>query len=199
VPPDRRTPPISGSFPSRVPSLSRSLPSGVDLSEQVSFTRALSLSFLRARIASCRAVAPRAPSLCVVGQPYQFLPLCARHGRARAHSRTSPDFSATMPAHTPSSLLRAPPMPRARPSPHFAQLHPLSRSAHAASRRWRPAPMFPAIHSPKTAPSLPEFRPEVRHPSPCPISPIVPCVRAISPSPVLGRGGPPCSRGGWPI
>jgi hypothetical protein len=36
-------------------------------------------------------------------------------------------------------------VPRAQPSPYFAQLHPLSRSAHAASRRRRPAPAFPAI------------------------------------------------------
>jgi hypothetical protein len=62
----------------------------------------------------------------------------------------------------------------------------------------------PRLHSwpsssPKTAPSLPELRPEVRHPSPCPISSIAPCARPISPSPVLGRGGPPCSRGGRPI
>jgi hypothetical protein len=40
---------------------------------------------------------------------------------------------------------RAPPVPRTHPSPHFARLHPLSRSAHAASRRRRPAPVFPAI------------------------------------------------------
>jgi hypothetical protein len=33
----------------------------------------------------------------------------------------------------------------ARPSPHFVQLRPLSHSAHAASRRRRPAPTFPAI------------------------------------------------------
>ncbi|PWZ23535.1 hypothetical protein Zm00014a_035884 [Zea mays] len=57
----------------------------------------------------------------------------------------SPDFSATTPAHAPSSLLRASPVPRAHPSPHFAQLHPLSRSAHAASRRRRPTPAFLAI------------------------------------------------------
>jgi hypothetical protein len=54
-------------------------------------------------------------------------------------------FSAMTPTHVPSSLLRAPPVPHAHPSPHFAQLHPLSRSAHAASRRRRPAPVFPAI------------------------------------------------------
>jgi hypothetical protein len=46
-------------------------------------------------------------------------PLRARHGPARAHSRTSPDFSATTLAHAPSSLLRAPPVPHAHPSPHF--------------------------------------------------------------------------------
>jgi hypothetical protein len=53
--------------------------------------------------------------------------------------------------------------------------------------------------SPETTPSLPELRPKVRHPSPCPISLIAPCVRLISPSPVLDRRGPPCSRGGRPI
>jgi hypothetical protein len=62
-----------------------------------------------------------------------------------------------------------------------------------------PCPRSQPSSSPETAPSLPEFHPEVRHPSPCPISPIPPCVRPISPSPVLGRGSPPCSRGGWPI
>jgi hypothetical protein len=55
------------------------------------------------------------------------------------------DFSATTLAHALSSLLRASLVPRAYPSPHFAQLRPLSRSAHAASRRWKPASAFPAI------------------------------------------------------
>jgi hypothetical protein len=107
----------------------------------------LSLSISRARSASRRAVAPHAPfsSLCVVDPTCQFRPLRARRGPARAHSRTSPDFSTTTPAHAPSSLLRAPPVPSAHPSPHFAQLRPLSRSAHAASHRRRPAPAFPAI------------------------------------------------------
>jgi hypothetical protein len=109
--------------------------------------RAPSLSVSRARIASRRAVAPARPlfSLYVVNLPCQFCLPRSRRRPASAHSRTSPDFSATTPAHAPSSLLRAPPVPRAHPSPHFAQLHPLSCSAHAASRRRRPAPMFPAI------------------------------------------------------
>jgi hypothetical protein len=105
-----------------------------------------SLSVSRARIASRRAIAPRTPffSLYAVGLPCQFRPLRARRGPARAHSRTSSDFSATMPAHVPSSLLRAPPVLSARPSPHFAHPCPLSRSVLAARRRQRPAPTFPA-------------------------------------------------------
>jgi hypothetical protein len=67
-------------------------------------------------------------------------------GPAHAHSRTSPGFSATKPAHAPNSLLIAPSVPRAHPSPHFAHSHPISRSALAASRRRRPAPAFSTIH-----------------------------------------------------
>jgi hypothetical protein len=62
-----------------------------------------------------------------------------------------------------------------------------------------PRPCSRPSSSPETAPSLPELLPEVRHPSPYPISSIAPCARPISPSQVLGRGGPPCSRGGRPI
>jgi hypothetical protein len=108
--------------------------------------RSLSLCLI-GPVRQCRAIAPARPlfSLCTVGLPCQFRLPRSRRGPASAHSRTSPDFSTTTPAHAPSSLLRAPPVPRAHPSPHFAQLHPLSRSAHAASRRRRPAPAFPAI------------------------------------------------------
>jgi hypothetical protein len=147
APPDRRTPPVSGSSP-----LARALP----LSLAAQWGQPVDAGFLHPRTPSlypagsvrqCRAVAPTRPlfSLCAVGLPCQFRHVRARRGPARAHSRTSPDFSATTPAHAPSSLLRAPPVPRARPSPQFAQLHPLSCSAHAASRRRRPAPAFPAI------------------------------------------------------
>jgi hypothetical protein len=153
-----------------VPSLSRSLASGADLSSPVFFTRAISLSVSWAQIASRRAVAPHAPffSLCAVGLPCQFRPLHARRGPARAHSRTSPDFSATTPAHTPSSLLRAPLVPRAHPSPQFAQLHPLSRSAHAANRRRRPAPMFPAIQLARDRSKPPRAPPQRETPVPVP-------------------------------
>jgi hypothetical protein len=135
----------------------------------VSFARALPLSILRARIASRRDVAPHTPffSLCGVGLPCQFRPLCARRGPARAHSRTSTDFSATTLAHAPSSLLRTPPVPRAHPSPHFAQLHPLSRSTHAASRR-RPAPVFPAIQLARDRSKPPRALPRGETPVPVP-------------------------------
>jgi hypothetical protein len=98
-------------------------------------------------VRQCRAVAPAYPLffLCTVGLPCQIHLPRARRGPTRAHSRTSPGFSATTPAHAPSSLFRAPLVPRTRPSPHFTKLHPLSRSALAASRRRRPAPAFLAI------------------------------------------------------
>jgi hypothetical protein len=195
APSDRRTPPVSGSSPSRAPSLSRSLPSGADLSTPVFLPLALSLCLAGPDRQSPIRCPAHPFSLCAVGLPCQFCPLRAHRGPACAHSRTSPDFSATTPAHAPSSLLRAPLVPCAHPSPHFAQLHPLSRSARAASRH----PCSRPSSSLETAPSLPELRPEVRHPFPCPISPIAPCARPILPSPVLGHGGSPCSRGGRSI
>jgi hypothetical protein len=111
------------------------------------FTRAPLLSLPRGPGLPVAEPLPRAPlfSLCAVGLPCQIRPPRARCGPTSAHLRTSPDFSATTPAHVPSSLLRAPPVPRARPPPHFTQLRPLSRSAHTASRRRRPAPAFPTI------------------------------------------------------
>jgi hypothetical protein len=89
------------------------------------------------------------------------------------------------PAHTPHLISHSFTLSRALPSPPTAAGDPRLCS--------RPS------SSPETAPSLPELRPEVRHPSPCPISLIVLCVRPILPSPMLGRGSLPCSRGGRPI
>jgi hypothetical protein len=85
--------------------------------------------------------------------------------------------------------LRAPPAPALTPRPHFAKLHPLSRSAHA-SRDPRPLPR--PSSSPETVPSHPKLRPEVRHLCLCLISPSSLCARPILASPVLGRGGPTC-------
>jgi hypothetical protein len=157
-----------------------------------------SLSISRAQFASAELLPPRVLlfSLCAVSLSFQFCLLRARRGPARAHSRTSPGFSTTTLAHAPNSLFRAPPVPRTRSSPRFAHPRPLSRSALVAGDlrpRSRPSSL------PETTLSLPELCSEVRHPSPCPISLIVPCVRPISPSPVLDHGGPSCSCGGWPI
>jgi hypothetical protein len=63
--------------------------------------------------------------------------------RVRTHARRR--ISRPRRPHVPRSLIRAPLVPRAHPSPHFAHLRPLSRSDHAASRRRRPAPTFSTI------------------------------------------------------
>jgi hypothetical protein len=109
----------------------------------------LSLSLYLCLAGSDRQSPSRCPahhlfSLCAMGLPCQFCLPCSRRGPARAHSRTSPDFSATTPTHMPSSLFRAPLVPRTHPSPHFARLHPLSHSVHATSRRRRPLQASPS-------------------------------------------------------
>jgi hypothetical protein len=62
-----------------------------------------------------------------------------------------------------------------------------------------PRPRSRPSSSPETVPSLPKLRPEVRHLCPCSISLVSFCASPILASPVLGRGGPLCSRGGRPI
>jgi hypothetical protein len=177
------------------PTCRRQFPS---LVRSLSLPLSLSLSLSRGPGSPVPSRCPACPlfSLYAVDLPCQFRLLRARRGPACAHSRTSLGFLATTPAHAPSSLFRALSVPHAHPSPHFTHPRPLSRSALAAGDpRPRPRPSS----SPETAPSLPELRPEVRHPSPCPIFLIEPYVRPISPSLVLDRGGPPCSHGGRPI
>jgi hypothetical protein len=137
---------------SRVRSLSPSLsrcPAGPACRCQFSFARSLSLSLFvsRARFASRRAVAPpaspflslrRGPSLSDLPSPRPpWTGACALAHVTGFHGHDA--------AHAPNSLLIAPPAPCAHPSPHFAHLHRLSRSALAASRRRRPAPVFPTI------------------------------------------------------
>jgi hypothetical protein len=186
---DRRTLPVSGNSPSRVLSLPRSLPSGASLSVPVFFpTRSLSLSVSRARSASRRAVAPHAP----------FSSLCAVDRRVRTRARR---------------WISRPRRPPTRPAPFLEPRQCPTHTPHLISRSFAlsralltlpaaagdPRPRSQPSNSLETAPSLSELRPEVRHLSPCPISLNAPCARPISPSPVLGRGGPPCSRGGRPI
>jgi hypothetical protein len=144
APPDRRTP-LSAAALSlvRPPSLARCLV-GPTCRRQFLHPRASPLclvGLVRQLLSRC----PEPPfplSLCAVDPSCQICPPRARRGSMSAHSRTSPDFSATTSAHAPSSLIRAPHLP---PLPHFAQLCPLSHSALAARRHWRPAPAFPTI------------------------------------------------------
>jgi hypothetical protein len=106
----------------------------------------LSLSVSWARIASRRAIAPRAPSslsapwACPVSSAPSALAVvrrvCTRARRRISRPRRLPT--------RPAPFIEPRQCP-AHPSPHFVQLRPLSHSAHAASRRRRPAPAFPAI------------------------------------------------------
>jgi hypothetical protein len=195
-------PPISGSSPSRAPSLSRSLLAGANLSAPVFFTRTLPLCV------SCGPGPPVAEPLpCAILSPLSApwtLPVSSassaltvdRRLRTRARHRISRPRRPPMrpapflepyqcPTHTPRLISLSFTLSRVLLTPPVAARDPRPRS--------RPS------SSPETAPSLPELRPKVRHPSPCPIFPIAPYARPISPSPVLGRGSLPCSRGGRPI
>jgi hypothetical protein len=150
----------------------------------------LSLFVSRARFANAEPLPPRvlfslsAPWACLVSSAFST---SAVDWRVRTRARrwvSRPRRPPTCPApfleprqclaHTPHLISRSFTLSRALPSPPAVAKYP----------RPRPRPSS----SPKTAPSLPELRPEVRHPSPCPISLIVPCVRPISPSSVLDRG-----------
>jgi hypothetical protein len=138
-------------------------------------------------------------SLCTMDPPCQFLPPRARRGPARAHSHTSPDSRPRRPPTRPAPFLEPRQYPHSLPLPHFAS-STLSRTlptppdtAGDLCLRSQPSSSL------EVTPSLPELRPEVRHLSPCLISLVSLCARPILASPVLGRDGPPCSRGGRPI
>jgi hypothetical protein len=162
---------------------------------------ALSLSDSWSRFASAEPLPPHVPfSLsawwaCLVRSAF---PAPAVDRRVRTHARhriSRPRRPPTRPtpileprqcpAPAPRLISHTLALSRALPSPPDAVGDPSPRSRPSSSL--------------ETTPSLPEFHPEVRHPSLCPISLIAPCVRPILPSPVLDRGGPPCSHGGWPI
>jgi hypothetical protein len=201
APPDRRTPPVSGNPLSCTLSLSRSLPSGADLSASVSSpARPSSLSCLAGPVCQLPSRRPARPLffLCGVGLPYPIPPALAVDQRVRTHARrrvSRPRRQPTRldpfleprqcPALAPRLISHSFTLPRALPTPPAAVEDP-----RPCSRPSRP---------PETVSGLPELRPEVRHLSPCPIFPIALCARPISTSSVLDRGGPPCSRGGRPI
>jgi hypothetical protein len=107
-------------------------------------------------------------SLCAMDPPCQFRLPRASRGPARAHSRTSPGFSATTPptclafflepyqhpAHTPHLISHSFALSRALPTPP------------AAARR--PAPVFPAIQLAGDRPKPPQAPPQGETPVPAP-------------------------------
>jgi hypothetical protein len=176
------------------------LTGGPNLSAQVT-SLSISLSISRARFSSVEPLPPCVPFS--LSAPWTLpvrsafpAPAVDRRVRTRARRRVSrprrpPTRPAPFiepwqcPAHTPHLISCSFALSRALPTPP------------AAAGDLRPC-SWPSS-SPETAPSLPELCPEVRHPSPCPISLIAPCVRPISPWLVLDRGSLPCSCGGRPI
>ncbi|PWZ37492.1 hypothetical protein Zm00014a_004443 [Zea mays] len=158
--------------------LPRSLPSGPTCRRRFSSpARSLSLPVSRARIASTEQLprVPLSPLSASWTLPVSSAPSALavdRRVRTRARHRISrPRRSPTRPApfleprqcpaHTPHLISRSFALSRALPTPPTAAEDPRPRSRSSSSR--------------ETAPSLPELRPEVRHPSPCPISLIAPC------------------------
>jgi hypothetical protein len=126
--PDRRTPPVGANLPLALFSLSRSLPSGAELSAPVPFAHApLFTLCLTGPLCQVPSRYPRALVLSLSlreGLHCQLGPPRARRGPARAHSRQSPESSATTPAphapapffsparahtHSPASFRTAPP------------------------------------------------------------------------------------------
>jgi hypothetical protein len=132
--------------------------------------RALCLSVSRARFASRRAVAPRVPfSLsaswaCLVSSAF-FALAVDRRVRTRARRRVS---RPRRPPTRPAPFTEPCQCPAHTPSPHFAQLHPLSRSALAVSRRRRPAPASPAIQLTEDCSKPPRALPHGETPLPVP-------------------------------
>jgi hypothetical protein len=166
-------PPVSGSSPSRALPLSLTA-QWVDLLAPVSFTRALSLCLAgldRQSLSRCHACPfllslHRGPALSVLPPPRSRV---RTHARYRiSQPRRPPTHPAPFieprqcPAHTPHLILRS-----------FALSHALLTPPGAAGD---PRPRSRPSSSLETAPSHPELRPKVRHPSSCPISLIAPCL-----------------------
>jgi hypothetical protein len=172
--PDKRAPPV-GANPSAL-SLSRSLPSGADLSAPVSFARALPLSLSFGPGSPVVESLPRA-SLFSLSAPWAnpinsaFLtPAVDQRVRTRARCRVS---RPRRPPTRPAPYLEPYQCPTLAPrlishnlALSRALLSPLAAAGDPCPRPWPSS-------SPETAPSLPELRPEVRHSSLCPISLIV--------------------------
>jgi hypothetical protein len=116
---------------------------------------------------------------------------------ARPHART-PRSPATSLTHAPQLLFEHHPHLHSLPCPVSHSLA-LSRALPMPlDLAGDPRPPCLSPSSPEATPSDPELRPEVRHPFPCSVSPIMLCRRPISASPEFGRGGPPRPRSDRP-
>jgi hypothetical protein len=203
VPPDRWDPPISGSFLSRALSPSRSLPARADLSSPVASPACVPLHPLSrgpalpgAELLPARPLFSLFTSWTLPVSSAFPAPVVDRRVRTRAPRRNS---RPRCPPTRPISLLEPHPCPHSLP--HLISLNSaLSRALPTPPDSvGDPRPLPRPSSSPETAPSHPELRPKVRHRCPCLISPTSLCARPILASPVLGRGGPPCPRGGRPV
>jgi hypothetical protein len=150
----------------RPPSLARCLVGPISRRQFPLPARSLSVS--RARITSHRAVAPRAPfSLsapwaCPISSAHSALPMDRRVRTRARHRIPQPRRPPTRlapfieprqcPPHTPHLISHSFTLSRVLPTLSAAAGDPRPRSWPSSS--------------PETAPSLPELRPEVRHPSP---------------------------------
>jgi hypothetical protein len=118
-----------------------------------------------------------------------------QHAHTRARTPRSP---ATSPAHAPQLLFEHRPHPHSLSHPSSHNLA-ISRALHTSlNLAGDPRPLCRSSSPPEAALGHPELRPEVRHPFPCSVFPIVLRCWPISASPKVGRGGPPHPRGGQP-
>jgi hypothetical protein len=161
APPDRWAPPISGGFLPHALTLSLSLPSRARLSVPVPFAHSplFPLCFAGPLYqTSSRCPMRSLPPSLRRGPPLSVLPSPRLTVDQRAYSRTSPESSATSPAH-------APPLFEHRARPHSLP-HPISHSP-APSRALPmplsfagdPRPPCRSSSSSEATPSDPELRP----------------------------------------
>jgi hypothetical protein len=144
---------------------------------------------------------PRAPALSLAApwdRPVSsafIAPAVDQHARTRARTPRSP---ATSPSHAPQLLFEQLPCPHSLPCliSHSLALSRALLSSLGLARD--PRPPCQSSSPPKAAPGHPELHPEVRHPFPCSVFPIVLHCSPISASSKVRRGGPPHPRGGWP-
>jgi hypothetical protein len=163
--------------------------------------RPSSLSASRARFASRRVVAPCARSLSLSApwaSPVSFAPPRLSWTSARALTHVAGILGNDARPCAPALFL-APPAPALTPLPHFAQPRPLSRSALAVRPCQRPAPTSPVNQLAGDHAQRPRAPPRGETSSPMLNFPSYALSSANFGFAGVGRGGPPCPRGGRPI